>query len=373
MTLWPRRVGWNLVLAWLVCSAGCADDSLRGDRHPRLEFVHLTAGMQVHSLRISDAPHMESGGGVPGTALAKTLGSLDGESDLSFGRIEDVGVVDDSTLAVVDSRRNELFLINLEGSTVAALGGPGEGPGEFRYPNSVAVLSERSVLVTDSRGRSISTVSRSDSGWAITSKRNVDLVPLDICASDAGVYIHGFRMDGSGHVLHFYDDDLEHQRSFGRVYQGPDPSINRNLSRGHLDCSQDAIFYASEGLGEVRRYSMSGELIWVRRFDAFRPIPYIRRESEGTTLNPIPEGGGQIILFLTTFGGENLVVQSATVTREGRAEGRRYDRVDTSVLSDEEGRLRYRTGPSRWIVQSANENLLLGVEQNPFPQVAVFM
>lgn len=367
-----RVVGFLLLIGCLVTLPACTDRrSLEGDRHPRPDLIVLAPGVEPTAVRLEGESTDSSRRGLK-VSLRATLGALSEASGHVFGEIEDLEFVDDSTLAIVDSRSNQVVLSEVGGSRVRALGAPGEGPNEFQYPNAVTVLSPSEILISDSRGRGISLVNRSDSGWAITEKIQIDLLPLDICSNDATVYVHGFRMDGSGRVLHVYDHDLNLENSFGGVYEGPDPSINRNLSRGHISCVPDGVLYASEGLGEVRRYSTSGELEWATRFDGFRAIPYIRLEEEGRTLNPIPEAGGQFIVSLETIGQDAVLVQTATVTREGREEGRRFDGLETYLLSSTDGRLIARINEFEWIVEGASRGTLVGARSDPYPQVGVF-
>lgn len=367
-----RLVGFLLLIGCYVSLPACADQrSLEGDRHPRLELVVRAPGVEPTIVRLDDVSTDSSRRGLK-VSLEATLGSLSETSGHVFGEIEDLEYVDDVTLAIVDSRSNQVVLSEVGGSRVRTLGAPGEGPNEFQYPNAVTALSRSEILISDSRGRGISLVNRSDSGWAITEKIQIDLLPLDICSNDSGVYVHGFRMDGSGRVLHVYDHDLNRGDSFGEVYQGPDPSINRNLSRGHISCVPEGVLLASEGLGEVRHYSTSGELEWASRFNGFRAIPYIRQEEEGRTLNPIPEAGGQFIVSLETIGQDAVLVQIATVTREGREEGRRFDGLDTYLLSSTDGRLITRINEFEWIVEGASRGTLVGARSDPYPQVGVF-
>lgn len=359
------------MVACLASLPACSDaGSPEGNRHPRSDLIVVPSDLEPREVSLEEVPRGSDGQRLE-LSLLTTLGSLDGSSGPAFGRIEDLEHVDDSTLAIVDSRNNQVVLSGIEDSRVTTLGGAGEGPREFRYPSALTVLSRNLILVSDSRGRAISVVTRSDSGWAITDKIQIDVVPLDLCANDAGVFVHGFSMDGSGEILHVYDHDLNRRESFGRVYEGPNASINQSLSRGQIACLPEAVLHVSEGLGEVRRYSNSGELDWVTRFDGFKVIPYIRYEEEGRTVNPLPDEGGNFVVSLVAFEDGDLMVQAATITREGREEGRTFDRWDTYVLSGEDGSSRYRVDEPGWIIETAGSATLVGVRTNPYPQVGI--
>lgn len=67
-----------------------------------------------------------------------------------FGEIPDVSMLPDSGLAAVDRQAREVHVFGADGRFVKALGGEGEGPGEFLDPIAVDVVDSR-ILVWDWR------------------------------------------------------------------------------------------------------------------------------------------------------------------------------------------------------------------------------
>lgn len=60
------------------------------------------------------------------------LGGLDAGGHQSFGRVRAARFVGDSLIAVVDGVRDEVDLFDRDGALRRIIGGPGDGPGEFR-------------------------------------------------------------------------------------------------------------------------------------------------------------------------------------------------------------------------------------------------
>ena len=98
------------------------------------------------------------GSGEPATAnaesctpvgVAVSVGGLAPPEHI-FGEIPDVSMLPDSGFAAVDRQAREVHLFGADGLFIKALGGEGEGPGEFLDPIAVDVVDGR-VLVWDWR------------------------------------------------------------------------------------------------------------------------------------------------------------------------------------------------------------------------------
>ncbi len=77
------------------------------------------------------------------------LGTLDGEDWEQFGMLFDVDFGPGGDLYVLDMQTARLFVVGTDGRLVTELGGKGEGPGEFGYPVTTAVLTDGRVVVGD--------------------------------------------------------------------------------------------------------------------------------------------------------------------------------------------------------------------------------
>lgn len=77
------------------------------------------------------------------------IGSLQGESAEQFGAIEDVIALRDGGLAVLDGQSAEVRFFDSFGQFQGAVGGKGDGPGEFQAPVTLAQLPGDTIAVFD--------------------------------------------------------------------------------------------------------------------------------------------------------------------------------------------------------------------------------
>ena len=78
-----------------------------------------------------------------------TIGRLDGPEEYIFGRIGSIAVDDDWTVYVFDHQAYHVQVYDSAGTYVETLGGRGEGPGEFMYPEAIAMLPDGRLVVRD--------------------------------------------------------------------------------------------------------------------------------------------------------------------------------------------------------------------------------
>jgi hypothetical protein len=87
-----------------------------------------------------------------------TLGELEGPSETRFFQIEDLVWRSDGGVAVIDGGSAEIRAFGPDGRHLWTQGGEGDGPGEYRSPSTLLLLSGDSIAVYDSRARRISVV-----------------------------------------------------------------------------------------------------------------------------------------------------------------------------------------------------------------------
>ena len=75
------------------------------------------------------------------------LGENDLDENSSFGAISAVRFLDDGRIAVLDRYACGARVFSPSGEYLQTIGGPGEGPGEFANPNSMAALNDRIVII----------------------------------------------------------------------------------------------------------------------------------------------------------------------------------------------------------------------------------
>ena len=79
-----------------------------------------------------------------------SIGAMEGDPEYLFGQIGSLGVGPSGTIYVVDRQVPDLRAYAPDGTYIATLGRPGEGPGELKGPDGgLAVLSDGRVLVRD--------------------------------------------------------------------------------------------------------------------------------------------------------------------------------------------------------------------------------
>lgn len=133
------------------CSFGCAAP---------LEFPEWTLpvadGVQVHEYRQVDDTERESR--LLEAERDLVVGADDNGEGLLY-RPEDFAVSDDGYIWVVSGRARRVVVFDSNGALRFRIGGPGQGPGEFRSPYGIALIGDR-IVVADAGNRRMSTWSR---------------------------------------------------------------------------------------------------------------------------------------------------------------------------------------------------------------------
>ena len=78
-----------------------------------------------------------------------SIGELDGPDEYLFGAVASLAVDDDRNVYVLDGQAHHVRAFDADGAHLATLGGKGEGPGEFAFPEAIAVLPDGRLLVRD--------------------------------------------------------------------------------------------------------------------------------------------------------------------------------------------------------------------------------
>jgi hypothetical protein len=77
------------------------------------------------------------------------IGVEDGDPRYLFDRVADVRLLADGGVVVADDGASTIRVFSSDGTHLASMGGPGEGPGEFRWTGHVSVLHPDTILVYD--------------------------------------------------------------------------------------------------------------------------------------------------------------------------------------------------------------------------------
>ena len=95
-----------------------------------------------------------SGGAVYATIAPEpvlSIGAIDGPAEVLFGRIASVAVGGAGSLIVADGQMGEIRIFDASGVHLQTIGGPGEGPGEFRGLAGAWPTAEGAVVAVDQR------------------------------------------------------------------------------------------------------------------------------------------------------------------------------------------------------------------------------
>ena len=82
-----------------------------------------------------------------------TIGALEGPRHYMLGEIVDAGLNSRGELFVLDSEHRELFVYTSTGDYIMTIGRPGDGPGEFAYPEDLYIDVQDRIYVADRRSR----------------------------------------------------------------------------------------------------------------------------------------------------------------------------------------------------------------------------
>ncbi|MCY3705570.1 MAG: 6-bladed beta-propeller [Gammaproteobacteria bacterium] len=141
----------HTVVAWscgvLLLLGACGDG---GARIPSAAQFVDSAGVAI----VTNPP----GEAVFATIAAEpvlSIGAIDGPDEVLFGRIASVAVDGAGNLIVADGQMGEVRIFDASGVHLQTIGGPGEGPGEFRALAGAWRAADGGIVTADSRLRRI--------------------------------------------------------------------------------------------------------------------------------------------------------------------------------------------------------------------------
>lgn len=133
----PRSV---ILTLTAVALAACNTD----DSPPAADTVETIGDTTVVHSRSEGA-----WGGVAALVAEVAIGELEGPEEYLFGNVASIAVDDDGTVYVLDAQAQEVRVFDAAGTHVETLGGRGEGPGELKQGEAIAVLPDGRLLVRD--------------------------------------------------------------------------------------------------------------------------------------------------------------------------------------------------------------------------------
>ena len=161
----PGTIAWVSSVVVVGVAAGCHAEA----RAPR-SVVRDSLGVRISMTDLQDSALVPSCS--VGEAPTLRIGSLMGDTTQELDGVRDAKRLRDDRVVVATSGSHDVRVFDAAGRLLAHLGREGDGPGEFRFPVKLGVVSADSVAVWDIALRRVSVFDLDDG-----SVREVDLRP----------------------------------------------------------------------------------------------------------------------------------------------------------------------------------------------------
>ena len=206
--------------------------------------------------------------------LVVAIGVEAGNAQEEFGEITAGAFVPDGRFLVLDRRFGVLRVFSPDGGMMAAAGRPGSGPGEFRLPVQVHLLSNRVVLVLDFGLSRFSIFDLTRDSLTFRRSFQVQSPAKEFCVLGDTLYVAGVRSADTATVTRYTLDGRE-AGTLGELFLTErDPVLAAAVSaRLRIGClpAKGLVLVASDYLPAIRAYDgRTGERRWEVRLAAFQ-------------------------------------------------------------------------------------------------------
>ena len=207
--------------------------------------------------------------------VVDSIGVLAGDSCYMFGEIVDAFPMSDGGVAVLDGINGRVRVYDGEGEHLLSLGGMGEAPGEFQYPNQLAVLPSGKIVVAEMLLGKISVFDEAgeyETSWAFDEYGvfQFDMQPFD----DSTLVFYNFSMHPTGGGLSVRFDLSRYAADTGQ------PLEDFVDFEGEADPSTDFIpgyiCFATDHAGRLYLSRCGAESWTVERMGAQGPVDSIQ-------------------------------------------------------------------------------------------------
>jgi len=140
------------------------------------------------------------------------IGEAKGREEYMFQRINTFAVNDTEDIYVLDYQAKHVKVFNKHGQFIKTFGQPGQGPGEFQFPQSIICSNQKEIVVSGMNRVSYFTLE----GEFIKSLRiaGVMIITADI-DSNGNILCFDLAMDKGVYELKKFDSDSNYLLSYG--------------------------------------------------------------------------------------------------------------------------------------------------------------
>ncbi|MCJ7679291.1 MAG: NHL repeat-containing protein [Candidatus Aminicenantes bacterium] len=207
--------------------------------------------------------------------LIKTLGDIDAaDENVAFYMPADIVFDTDGNWYVLDSGNHRIQKFSPDGKYLTTIGGEGQGPGEFVYPDSMGITPDGLICVSDPNNQRIQIIDAD--GHEKKTFRLIQDPPGTIHLLPGGKLISGpgrmMMMINMGDdkkktelppLLRVFDEEGNVQTTFGRQFDFGDMMLNRvgnSMSFTVDEAGNTYVAFAS--LNRIEKYAPDGTLVW---------------------------------------------------------------------------------------------------------------
>ena len=301
---------------------------------------------------------------------ALAVGALEGDGYEVVGQIVDIEVDSDGNMYVLDSEFSEVRVYSPEGAFLYAIGGPGEGPGDFSSPRHLEVSPSGSIVVAD-RTREISVFEIAGETYRLAETVPLPFAPNGMCLGGGMLHVQGYATGESGIIFRFSLSG-EALGSFGAGYESSSVAVSTYLNIGRVVCMErpETVMYFPQFLPAISGYSYTGEMLWQARLSEFESLEFVQDGSAASSnaftshdqiVGAVPLPEGHAIVQIASFTGESL----------RSVEGERYTELRTYLMSAQAGKAIY-AGSTLPQIYAVTDEHLYTARNYPFPQLIVY-
>ncbi len=299
-----------------------------------------------------------------------TIGVLEGDDHEMLGRVDDIAVDHFGNIFILDSRRANVRIFHPDGSFITSFGRAGEAPGEFWRPHSLAITSQRQVMVMDSRA--ITVFDHVDSTVVLDTTVHVPFAMLNGCAFDSDIFAHAIwrERDKVIHAIGMADAQIH---SFRGTYSSNSPLVRSSLSLGNIACDTgtNTVVFASRYFPVVTAYSRQGVTQWITTLSDFQSLTITENQDErGLGFYTNADGFSDEIRHIQVAFG-SVIVQVARQTPESVLALQDYGAILTYILDIRTGNGLYVNDSLPFIYHIGHGRVYMATN-TPYPQVVIY-